>query len=219
MVFNNNEVVNLNSNLFSQIMENLIKENKIEEVIETGTFNGLGSTMIFAKIGIKTQTIESCLSSFFAAKDNLKNYSNVILHHGSSLKIQEMLDFIDQDDFYSSSEIKIQNISIDGGSVDAKSFYKDEVTGFGYSAPPKEDILFNLINNPKKQLVFLDSAGGVGFLEFKKFMSIDESFRKNKILVLDDVAHIKHYRSVNFLKENKYNVSISSDKRFAYCIF
>ena len=219
MVFNNNEVVNLNSNLFSQIMENLIKENKIEEVIETGTFNGLGSTMIFAKIGIKTQTIESCLSSFFAAKDNLKNYSNVILHHGSSLKIQEMLDFIDQDDFYSSSEIKIQNISIDGGSVDAKSFYKDEVTGFGYSAPPKEDILFNLINNSKKQLVFLDSAGGVGFLEFKKFMSIDESFRKNKILVLDDVAHIKHYRSVNFLKENKYNVSISSDKRFAYCIF
>ena len=219
MVFNNNEVVNLNSNLFSQIMENLIKENKIEEVIETGTFNGLGSTMIFAKIGIKTQTIESCLSSFFAAKDNLKNYSNVILHHGSSLKIQEMLDFIDQDDFYSSSEIKIQNISIDGGSVDAKSFYKDEVTGFGYSAPPKEDILFNLINNSKKQLVFLDSAGGVGFLEFKKFMSIDECFRKNKILVLDDVAHIKHYRSVNFLKENKYNVSISSDKRFAYCIF
>jgi hypothetical protein len=219
MVFNNNEIVNLNSNLFSQIMENLIKENKIEEVIETGTFNGLGSTMIFAKIGIKTQTIESCLSSFFAAKDNLKNYSNVILHHGSSLRIQEMLDFIDQDDFYSSSEIKTQNISIDGGSVDAKSFYKDEVTGFGYSAPPKEDILFNLINNPKKQLIFLDSAGGVGFLEFKKFMSIEESFRKNKILVLDDVAHIKHYRSVSFLKENKYNVSISSDKRFAYCIF
>lgn len=219
MVFNNNEVVNLNSNFFSETIKKLIEENKIEEIIETGTFNGLGSTMVFAKTGIKVQTIESCLSSFFAAKENLKNYSNVTLHHGSSLKISEMIDFIDNDDFYFSPEIKEKNISVDGGNDDPKDFYKKEVNGFGFSAPPKEDILFSLINNPKKQLVFLDSAGGVGFLEFKKFMSLSEDFRKNKILVLDDVNHIKHYRSIASLKENAYNVLISEDKRFGYCTF
>lgn len=219
MVFNNDQYINLNSNLFSETIKKLIEENKIEEVIETGTFNGLGSTMVFAKTGVKIQTIESCLSSFFAAKENLKNYPNVTLHHGSSLKINEMVDFIDNDDFYFSPEIKDKNISIDGSDNDPKDFYKREVNGFGFSAPPEEDILFNLINNSKKQLVFLDSAGGVGFLEFKKFMSLSENFRKNKVLVLDDVSHIKHYRSILFLKENNYNVSVSADKRFGYCTF
>lgn len=219
MVFNNNQYINLNSNLFSETIKNLIEQNNLEEVIETGTFNGLGSTMIFAKIGIKVQTIESCLSSFFIAKENLKNYPNVILHHAASLKISEMIKFIDDDDFYFSPEVKSKNINIDGGDDDPKEFYKREVEGFGFSIPPEEDVLFNLINNSKKQLVFLDSAGGVGFLEFKKFMSLSEDFKKNKVLVLDDVSHIKHYRSILFLKENNYNVSVSQDKRFGYCIF
>jgi hypothetical protein len=219
MVFNNSQHVNLNSDLFSETIKKLIKENEIEEVIETGTFNGLGSTMVFAKIGIKIQTIESCLASFFAAKENLKDYPNVILHHAASLKIDEMVDFIEKDDFYFSQEIKDKNISIDGGEQDPKEFYKREVNGFDFSAPPEEDVLFNLINNSKKQLVFLDSAGGVGFLEFKKFMSLPEDFKKNKVLVLDDVSHIKHYRSILFLKEAGHNVSVSEDKRFGYCTF
>ena len=39
----------------------------------------------------------------------------------------------------------------------------------------------------------------------------------NKILVLDDISHIKHKRSVEDLEKNNYTVFKSSDNRFAWC--
>jgi hypothetical protein len=41
---------------------------------------------------------------------------------------------------------------------------------------------------------------------------------ENKILVLDDISHIKHKRSVEKLQELGYVVNKSSDERFAWCI-
>lgn len=212
--------INLNSNLFEDTVRALLKDNEIEEVIETGTFNGLGSTTIFAKTGKKIISVESCLGNHFAAKENLKEYKNVELIYGSSLFIEDMISFIDSDDFYFKEEVKNNSAIIDGPSPDeTKSFYKNEVSGWNFGKPKLENVLINLIDNNKKQIVFLDSAGGVGYLEFKLFMSLSEEKKKNKILLLDDVSHIKHYRSVEELKFLGHPVNVSIDKRFAYCFF
>lgn len=212
--------INLNSNLFEEVIRTLLDNNEIEEIIETGTFNGLGSTTIFAKTGKKVFSIESCLGNFFTAKENLKQYNNIELIYGSSLPFDEMISFIKNDDFYLRDEVKNKSVIIDGPSADeTKSFYETEVLGWDFGKPSLENALIDLIDNNKKQIVFLDSAGGVGYLEFKVFMSLTEDKRKNKILLLDDVFHIKHFRSVEELKNLGYPVVVSNDNRFAYCIF
>jgi hypothetical protein len=177
---------------------------------------------VFAKTGKRIISIESNFKNFETAKRNLEKYSNVELYHGSSLKIEDMEEFIDNDDIYESEEIKNGSLLVDvfTDSVSIiKNFYKREITATCSCNKGMEDILFKLINNNKRQLVFLDSAGGVGYLEFKKFMSLEDSLLKNKVLLLDDISHVKHYRSVLFLKQKGYNVTISEDERFAFCVF
>lgn len=212
--------INLNSDLFTNTVLGLLDKYPTEEIIETGTFDGLGSTKIFAKTGIQTISIESCESHHNLAKNNLNNFSNVKLLLGMSLKYEDMKNFISNDEIYKSEMVLSKTLPVDGGDF-SKEFYLSEICGFkdqlDKSLP--QDLLFNLIDNFKKQLVFLDSAGGVGYLEFLKFMSLDPEKLKTKILILDDISHIKHYRSVVYLKNNFYNVVISSDRRFASCVF
>ena len=81
-----------------------------------------------------------------------------------------------------------------------------------------ENALPFLINNDTKQIVFLDSAGGVGYLEFKTFMKLPKKNLVNKILILDDVMHVKHYRSVTELKNMGYKPKIINS-RFAFLSF
>ena len=178
-----------------------------DTIIETGTFDGNGSTKIFAGTGKPVHTIESCLNHLNAARANLINFTNVTFHFGSSLNREEMKKFIKEDDIYKSSLVTESKIGVDTHSP--QEFYLKEVDGFYAGVLEKEDLLFPLINNTKKQLVFLDSAGGVGYLEFLKFMSLEPEKLKCKILLLDDVGHVKHYRSVMWLKQNNKNVQIS----------
>jgi hypothetical protein len=80
-----------------------------------------------------------------------------------------------------------------------------------------EDGLNLLCNNDRKQLIFLDSAGGVGYAEFMEVMSFHNDCLKNKIIMLDDIQHIKHCRSVAKLLEMGQDVHISAENRFAWC--
>jgi len=218
--------INLNTSLFEETVNSLITNGNIDEIIETGTFNGLGSTTIFAKTKIKTISIECSYNNYQEAKQNLKYFKNVELYFGTSLNIEDMIEFIEGDDIYESDEVKSHSLLVDYTSHSTekiKEYYKKEVTSScscdGSCTKGMENLLIKLIDNDKKQLVFLDSAGGVGYLEFKKFMSLDTDKLKNKILLLDDISHVKHYRSVLWLEKNGYNVVLSEDERFAYCIF
>ena len=91
-----------------------------------------------------------------------------------------------------------------------KSFYMREIN----QQVVLENALDIFANNDRKQLVFLDSAGGVGYVEFLKFMDYNTD---NKILVLDDINHIKHKRSVEYLENSGYIVQKSKENRFAWC--
>jgi hypothetical protein len=49
-------------------------------------------------------------------------------------------------------------------------------------------------------LVLLDSAGGVGFLEFKTVLQILEG--SSFFIILDDIHHLKHFRSYAHIKSD-----------------
>ena len=198
--------IELNSNEFRDVVKRLVNEYNINEVVETGTFLGTGSTKVFADLGLNVFTIECNPNHITHAVKNLEEYNNVCFIHGLSLKRERLVKDLMSMDFP------------DGGIYDStrpKVFYMQEVL----QPVLVEDALSLFANNDKRQLVFLDSAGGVGYLEFIEFMWWPLNIRRNKVLLLDDVTHVKHGKSVQSLREWGFDVNVSQDGRFAWCQF
>ena len=198
--------INLNNTEFQNTVDKLVNEYDFTEIVETGTYNGLGSTQVFAKTNKYVFSIECNYNNFLNASRNLAMYDNVCVIHGLSLKREKLITALLEEDF---------DIDTTYDSKHPKSFYMREIS----QTVVVENALELFCRNKRKQLVFLDSAGGVGYLEFKSFMSIGDVYLENKILMLDDINHIKHKRSVEFLLKDGIEVNISSDNRFAWCIF
>jgi predicted O-methyltransferase YrrM len=198
--------IELNSNEFIDVVKRLVNEYNINEVVETGTFLGTGSTKVFAGEGLNVFTIECNPNHLTQAVQNLEGFNNVCFIHGLSLQREKLIKDLMSMDFP------------DGGIYDStrpKVFYAQEVL----QPVLVEDALSLFANNDKRQLVFLDSAGGVGYLEFIEFMSWPLNIRRNKVLLLDDVTHVKHEKSVQSLKDWGFDVNVSQDGRFAWCQF
>lgn len=198
--------IELNSNEFRDTVKRLVKEYDINEVVETGTFLGTGSTKVFAGEGLNVFTIECNPNHITQAVQNLEGLNNVCFVHGLSLKRENLIKGLMSMTFP------------DGGIYDSsrpKVFYAQEVL----QPVLVEDALSLFAKNETKQLVFLDSAGGVGYLEFIEFMSWPLNIRRNKVLLLDDVTHVKHEKSVQSLKDWGFDVNVSKDGRFAWCQF
>lgn len=193
---------------FKKTVNMLINKYAIEQIIETGIGFGKGSTLIFAKTDLPVFAIECNAQHIGMAKKHLKDYPNVSILHGYSLKHKEMIKFIFKDNVYE----KYPKLKREGGNK-APLFYLQEISCHA----PAENLLARLISNNKRQLVLLDSSGGVGYLEFKKFMSID--YLKNKVLMLDDVRHVKHYRSVKELKKKSIKFNYCNSKRWGWAKF
>ena len=198
--------INLNSGEFKQTITDIITRfPEITEIVETGTYNGMGSTQVFAKTKKDVFTIECNQVNYNMAVSNLREYPNVCVFHGLSLPRNYLVSTLMMEDF---------NLDVKYDSTNPKPFYMREI------AQPvvQEDCLSLLSNNERRQLLFLDSAGGVGFIEFNYIMkNFSPSAIKNKILVLDDCNHIKHKRSIEHLMRIGCEVHLSSDFRFGWC--
>ena len=195
-----NYPTNLNSSIFRDAVNQIIETYDIDEIIETGTYNGLGSTKVFAETQKYVFTIECNYSNFVNASNNLALFQNVCVIHGFSLDKKETIEWLLNQQF---------DTSVKMDSDFPKSFYMREIS----QMVAVENALELFCKNDRKQLVFLDSAGGIGHWEFLCFM---EYKAQNKILMLDDIDHIKHKKSVEMLKQWGYKVNISADNRFAW---
>ena len=194
--------INLNNSEFMDTINYLVDNYNFDEIIETGTYNGLGSTTIFAKTKKYVFTIECNKDNYEIARKNLEQYQNVCVIHGLSIDRLSLINFLLYEDF---------TLDTKYDSDFPKSFYMKEIS----QNVIVENALEIFCNNDRKQLVFLDSAGGVGWAEYSTF--IDEFLNDNKILVLDDISHIKHKRSVEDLESRGYIVNKSKENRFAWC--
>jgi hypothetical protein len=182
---------------FPPVIDQLIKEHNPLSIVETGTHKGTGSTLKLAQTGLPVFTIECNQEYFDVAKDNLSYYKNVSCIHGYSLPLKTMKEFIRNDSFYGDN--KDLDIQVDD-LHDPKEFYLKEL---GDNANLVDDLLIKYAGNNTKQIILLDSAGGVGYLEYKILMDflLDKGWEGSKILVLDDILHVKHYRSIQDLKK------------------
>ena len=193
-----------------QFISFVVGKYKIESIVETGTYDGMGSSQMLAKTGLPFDTIECHGMNFIAAKVNLEHFKQTTVHHAYSLPLNEMLEFINNDEWTNNPE-KMIELGVKFDHDNPRWYYKHELNDV-VSKPPRENLLMDLITNTQRQLVFLDSSGGVGLLEFQKVISLPKEILREKVIMLDDVNHIKHYRSVEWMKEN-CKIDCSEDGR------
>lgn len=196
--------------VYEKFISEIIKKHNIKSIVETGTYDGMGSSQILAKTGLTFDTIECHGMNFIAAKVNLENFKNTTVHHAYSLPLNEMIEFIKNDEWTNNPD-KMIELGVKFDHENPRWYYQHELNDV-VSKPPQEDLLMKLITNPERQLVFLDSSGGTGLLEFQKVISLPKEILKEKVIMFDDVNHIKHYRSVEWMKEYS-EIQYSEDGR------
>lgn len=211
------------------LLVDMTKYNPISHILESGTYTGLGSTKFIAEIfGAQSPppqlfvTIEANHHSWQKARNNLKGFPFVTPVWGLSISPPEGLRFIRNDPALL-DHLKYPDIFIDDVQ-DPMSFYSREIAGgLGGGARNPLEKIRRLVDRPRfyagedllakwlgtfrthNPLVVLDSAGGVGYLEFntlQKHMSECAYF-----LLLDDICHVKHFRSYEYVhSNNKFSV-------------
>ena len=219
-------------------LNDLAKKNIIKYIIETGTHRGLGSTTMLGNAFknsstlVSLNTIEIDYTNFSVAKKNLSHFSFINCCYGCSLDLNEAITYVKKDEAILYHE-KYPEIFIDSAK-DPINFYVNELEGklnessdsiikkflkklLRPSKNSKINPQYNLLPKLIKEFyndemfIVLDSAGGVGHMEFQ----ITDELMKNKAyyLLLDDTHHLKHFRGYDIIKNRgDFSILNASDK-------
>jgi hypothetical protein len=202
-------------------------------IIETGTYLGTGSTMMicklirsimtggssaakaFDKILPEVFTIEASESNYNQARINLDRFRFCKVIHGCSVDVKDAIEFIKSDEAIINHE-KYPQFIIDTLD-DPVGFYTSEVAGqlFGKGKKGKNFVLRTLIaeNMNKRPIFILDSAGGIGWMEFQYV--VNTMGRRRYAVLLDDVQHLKHFRSYLYAKKCNWELLCEQPGRWA----
>lgn len=209
---------------------------KIEIMIETGTYNGLGSTTFLAESFKKSPslqkfyTIEVNPHSFQQAKKNLSNFPKVECIYGSSVNLQKAIEFVQNDEAIK-NHLNYPEIFIDD-TENPVDFYTNELKSLlevpEFSAKDflknlflpkrKEGLLQKLVQQHYHQSLFiiLDSAGGVGCMEFERTLELLET--RPFYVLLDDTHHLKHFRSLQKIQQNPDFKILGLSETHGWCL-
>jgi hypothetical protein len=223
--------MNKDMDLINSLAE-LASKNNIEYIIETGTHRGLGSTTMLGNAfknssSLKSlNTIEIDYTNYTLAKKNLGQFSFVNCCYGCSLDLNDAIAYVKQDEAILYHE-KYPDVFIDNAK-DPINFYVNELEGRlndssnniikqflkkilrpsrNANTKPTYNLLPSLIKEfgNHEMLIVLDSAGGVGHMEFQ--ITDDLMKNKNYYILLDDTHHLKHFRGYDIIK-NRGDFSI-----------
>lgn len=164
-----------------------IQEFKPKNVLETGTYQGTGTTRVLLnalgdyKVN-SFQSVEVSPQCFAMAQRNLAG-TIVQIHHGLTVDLAEATAATMEDAWLRNPP---ENIAID---VADPVCYLAELNPPGGSG--RENIISDMLPL-ERPLICLDSAGSVGKLEFEIVCRIQPA---PFLLLLDDVNHVKHHRS------------------------
>jgi hypothetical protein len=218
---------------FREVLSRIIGQHRIQYFFESGTFNGLGSTTLISetiqKEGIDNPvfyTLERDPYFYEQACENLKRFPFVKVFNGLSVDEKEAVKFLENDDFlinhHQHPDIYIDNLE------NPRQFYLNEISGnlsrknetsggilssiFPFftgskTATEHQNLIGTLLADMRNMnpLILLDSAGGIGYLEFSMVREVmgDNPY----FIILDDTHHIKHWRSRrDVLADSRFSV-------------
>lgn len=208
------------STMLRAAVNELAELNVVSVIIETGTYNGLGSTKMLAEAFKNSSKLRSLITLEInaqfhkEAKQNMKDYAFVKCIHGLSLKRGKALEFLKNDevlqDHWKYPELFIDDVK------NPTEFYINEIEGRLSGFFPgkslmhklfkvgvaKEGLLDHLMRKYYQETILfvLDSAGGTGHLEF---LTVKETMgAKHYYLLLDDIHHLKHFRGFQIINSS-----------------
>lgn len=192
-----------------KFLSDFIAEKEITSVLESGTYLGTGSTMAIidglTRHGkeFEFHSIEVNPGHYCQAEKNVPKLRGVNLHLGVSVPKSKL-----------PTEVKFgrmpEDIIVDHKPEHREALYLKEVD---YDV--EEDLIGTLLKKFTPELVFLDSAGHMGWVEYQHLLS---KYKGEYYLVLDDVEHVKHYKSAKDARKNFEVVFETSDKFGALCV-
>lgn len=222
---------------FTSIMADIIKNENIQYVFESGTYLGTGSTETLAKIFVgnnkipsKFMTVETNLDYFKTAKKNLSRYKFIEPVFGLSVDYLEAVKFLVNDEIYNNLE-KFEDVYIDHAANPQQGYLKEIMMGIfqdnlqktggkenkSFFRSTKEsmvefenNVLAKFCNDAPDagSLFVLDSGAGIGYYEFTQVIQFMRN--KNYYLVLDDIHHLKHFRSKEYIEQHPEEFNLIS---------
>lgn len=222
-----------------QLLRDAIVRYGIAHVVETGTHEGLGSTRFIAESfprGTHPRsfvTIEAGWRSWRRARRNLRRFPAVTPVWGHTLDLRSAIEFVEGDECIRRHD-RYPNVFIDD-IEDPVGFYTRELKG-GLSGMPRglhkrlafaidrrlryagEGLLAKSLLKVREErpLVVLDSAGGTGWLEFT--MVRNTMGTRSYVLLLDDVHHLKHFRSLEHVRRDSSFEILGLDERHGWML-
>lgn len=185
---------------FNEALKMTILEMGLTRVIETGTYLGNGTTRAILS-ALKEQnrpfdfySIEVNPDHYYIAKTNLGNVAGLHLFNGLS---------VDRADIPSGVQFFVPDTVV----VDHEEAVRDAM----YLREVDFDVPDNMLDralakfNYRPELVVLDSAGNMGMIEFGYLMN---KVKYPFILALDDTHHVKHYDTMEFIRDNPKDFEI-----------
>jgi hypothetical protein len=201
---------------FKVSIQELIKERKFKKIVETGTFLGKGTTKMILD-ALQEHSPEYSMVSievnpeyFEQAVVNLQG-NKISLVNGLSVPKNLLPTEEDIEELIENS--RNEDIFVDHKEEERLVLYLNE-TKFDV----EDDCLGWVLSsfNFQPDLVVLDSAGHMGFVEFEYVLSLLEG---PCVFVLDDVYHIKHNRSLKMMQQDKrFNILKLSPEKFGFVI-
>ncbi len=193
---------------FTDKITELIKANGFKTIIETGCYLGDGTTAAINRSLTGDERVYSveCNPKYLDVAS--KKYPSIEFLLGHSVPKTMLPVSIPYEQYPS-------DIIIDHPERHRIKRYTDEVR---FNVPDEMLNTALIFCYYKPDFVILDSAGYLGFVEFKYLMSLvpDHKF----YLALDDTNHIKHYLTMEYVKMHteKFEIVWTTDEKFGSSI-
>jgi hypothetical protein len=208
--------------LMKALVDLFSREDGPRAVIETGTYKGTGTTMalvkawniVASKEDFQIVTMEANTKYFNEAKRNLENWPFVLASQMLSVPRAEAIDYMRNNPIINGLK-DYPDIFCDTNSGDHIGFYIKEMSPPVVARDIQQDGLrfyIDIFSVMEKKILFvLDSAGGIGGLEF--FIMLDKMKGSSYFLWMDDINHVKHYLDLKYIENNEGWKKLFQDER------
>ena len=171
-----------------------IKSNKIESILEIGTWNGMGSTMTI----VKALEESSQNPNFISIETDKIAYKNAVKNHRySNPKVNIRLGrIIEVDELPKLEEIDFESF---GFVLENQEWYIQDLRRYKKTK--------NILNELPKNFDFILFDGG----EFCTFSEFKKSWHKTKYFALDDTKTYKQFEVLKFINQNNNNFQLITE--------
>lgn len=205
---------------FASCIREYFYNNRPERIIETGLYHGTGSTKVIASLIRDIPLEDSEFYSIECSKENVEIGSK-------NLTEDNLLDYVEicnglsipKELLPNPDEIKDIILTAKENGMVKLDHEQDPDNGYKYYYKEtdyflEDDLLGKIIKKLNGQIDFilLDSGGHIGNIEFEYALTL---IKCPCAIALDDTRHIKHYRCLDRMKNDKrFRIINDNEEKF-----